>query len=110
MEGFPTPHYGYFSTDYYLKIIKAFLAIGDDKDAQILTEAGKIDSYYQKLLDNTDNNDERCRIYNEFSAKLDQLEQELYLHTDFDMWELLCILEHKVQECINQANLNRLCR
>ncbi len=76
----------------------------------LLTEAGKIDSYYQKLLDNTDNNDERCRIYYEFSAKLDQLEQELYLHTDFDMWELLCILEHKVQECINQANLNRLCR
>ncbi len=89
MEGFPTPHYGYFSKDYYTRIVEAFQAIGDVKDARIINEAGNIDSYYQTLMNNTDNEDERSKIYNEFSDKLDKLEQELYLNTDFNMWELL---------------------
>ena len=89
MEGFPTPSYGYFSKDYYTRIIEAFQAIGDAKDAKIINEAGNIDSYYQTLLDNTDNEDERSKIYNEFSEKLNKLEQDLYLNTDFNIWELL---------------------
>lgn len=103
MEGFPTPHYGYFSNDYYLKIINVFQAIGDDKDAKIIAEAGEIDSYYQKLFDNADNKDEQNKIYDEFSGKLDQLEQELYLNTDFNMWELLCAyLDKKISEYFNR--------
>ena len=99
MEGFPTPHYGYFSNDYYSKIINAFQAIGDDKDAKIIAEAGEIDAYYQKLIDNADNKDERNKIYDEFSGKLDQLEQELYLNTVFNMWELLyAYLDKKISE------------
>ena len=89
MEGFPTPSYGYFSKDYYTRIIEAFQAIGDAKDAKIINEAGNIDSYYQTLLDNTDNEAERSKIYNEFSEKLNKLEQDLYLNTDFNIWELL---------------------
>ena len=89
MEGFPTPHYGYFSNDYYMRIIKAFQTIGDVEDAEILAKAGEIDSEYQKLLDNTDNKDKRNKLYDEFSEKLDLLEQKLYLHTDFPIWEML---------------------
>ena len=33
--------------------------------------------------------DERSKIYNELSEKLDKLEQDLYLNTDFNIWELL---------------------
>ena len=99
MEGFPTPHYGYFSKDYYTRIVKAFQAIGDVKDAKIINEAGNIDSYYQTLLDNADNEDERSKIYNEFSEKLDKLEQDLYLNTDSNMWELLySYLEKQISE------------
>ena len=37
----------------------------------------------------TYNKDERNKLYDEFSEKLDLLEQNLYLHTDSPMWELL---------------------
>lgn len=89
MEGFPTPHYGYFTSEYYSQIIKAFHAIGDNKDADILTEAGRLDSYYQKILDSTEDENEYDKIYDEFSEKIDELEKKLYLNTEFDMWALL---------------------
>lgn len=89
MEGFPTPHYGYFSKEYYSKIIKAFREIGDDNDADILTEAFYIDLYYQKFFDNTEDKNEFDKIYDEFSEKIDALERNLYLNTDFDVWSLL---------------------
>lgn len=89
MEGFPTPYYGYFTSERYSQIINAFRAIGDNKDADILTEAGHIDSYYQKIIDSTKDKNEYNKIYNEFSEKIDELEKKLYLNTDFDMWDLL---------------------
>lgn len=89
MEGFPTPHYGYFSHEYFLKIIKAFRDIGDNNDADILTDALYIDSYYQKIFDNTEDKNEFDKIYDEFSEKIDVLENKLYLNTDFDVWSLL---------------------
>ena len=58
-------------------------------DADILIEAGRLDSYYQKLLDCKEDRNEFDRIFDEFSDKLDELEEELYLNTEFDMWTLL---------------------
>lgn len=89
MEGFPTPHYGYFSNEYYLKIIKAFRAIGDNNDADILIEALYIDSHYQKFFDNIKDKNEFDKIYDEFNDKIDALEKKLYMNTDFDVWSLL---------------------
>ena len=89
MEGFSTPYIGNFSNDYYCKIINAFREIGDNRDADILSEALRIDSYYTELLEGTDGEDESDTIYDEFCNKLDELEKELYLNTDFDMWALL---------------------
>lgn len=89
MEGFSTPYYGYFTSEYYSQIIKAFHAIGDNKDADILTKAGRLDSYYQKILDSTEDENESDKIYDEFSEKIGELEKELYLNTEFDMWALL---------------------
>ena len=89
MEGFPTPYYGYFTSEYYSQIIKAFYAIGDNKDADILTEAIRLDSYYQKILDSIEDENESDKIYDEFSEKIDELEKKLYLNTEFDMWTLL---------------------
>lgn len=89
MEGFPTPYYGYFSNEYYLKIIKAFRAIGDNNDADILTEAFYIDSNYQKIFENIEDKKEFDKIYDEFSDKIDALEKKLYMNTDFDVWSLL---------------------
>ena len=89
MEGFPTPHYGYFSNEYYLKIIKAFRDIGDNNDADILLEAFCIDLHYQKQFDNIEDKKEFEKIYDEFSGKIDALEKKLYLNTDFDVWSLL---------------------
>ena len=89
MEGFPTPYYGYFSEEYYAKIIWAFQAIGDVKDAEILIKAGEEDLHFQQLRDQKKGTEEWDCIYDEFSEKLDALEQGLYLNTDFDMWSLL---------------------
>ena len=89
MEGFPTPYFGYFTTDYYAKIIKAFQAIGDNNDADILKEAGRIDSHNQELLDSTKDKNEWDKLYDKFSEELDVLENQLYLNTDFDMWAML---------------------
>lgn len=89
MEGFATPYIGNFTAEYYAKIVDAFRAIGDDHDADIIAAALRLDSDYTKLLDNTDDDEESDRIYEEFCDKIDELEQELYLNTGFDMWALL---------------------
>ena len=89
MEGFSTPYDGYFTSEEYLGIIKAFQAIGDNNDANILAEALRLDSYYQRMLDSTEDENKSDEIYDEFSEKLDDLEKDLYLFTEFDMWTLL---------------------
>ncbi len=89
MEGFSTPYDGYFTAEDYSKIIKAFRAIGDDKDADTLTEASHLDSHYQTLLDSTEDEDESDKIFDEFCEKIEKLGEGLYLNTDFDMWALL---------------------
>ncbi len=50
---------------------------------------GIIDSDIVKRFKLQDNKDERNKLYDEFSEKIDLLEQKLYLHTDFPMWEML---------------------
>lgn len=41
----------------------------NNKDAEILIEARHIDSYYQKLLDCTEDKNESDRVYDEFSER-----------------------------------------
>lgn len=89
MEGFSTPYDGYFTSEQYSGIIKAFQAIGDHNDANILKEALRLDLYYQRNLDSTEDENKSDEIYDEFSEKLEDLEKVLYLNTDFNMWALL---------------------
>lgn len=89
MEGFSTPFDGYFTFEEYTQIIKAFQAIGDNNDADILLEALRLDSHYTKSLSGIDNEDESDSIYDEFCEKIDELGKKIYLKTDFDMWALL---------------------
>ncbi len=56
--------------EYLPHIIKAFRAIGDSQDAEILAEIS------------------RCKPP-EPVEKIVELEQQLYLNRDFDIWELL---------------------
>ena len=100
MEGFPTPYFGYFSKEYYSKIVRAFQTIGDVNDAEILLKAGHIDSFYSKILDDKKGTDEWSAIYDEFNGKLEQLEQGLYINTDFDIWSLLSnYLDNNIKNC-----------
>lgn len=87
MEGFSTPYDSYFTSDYYGRIIRAFHAIGDHHDADILSEALRLDTYYTEQIESTD--DESDTVYEEFCDKIDELEKGLYLNTGFDMWGLL---------------------
>ena len=89
MEGFFTPYTGSFTNDYYSKIINAFRTISDDNDADILSEALKLDEHYSNLLENTEDEDESERLEDEFNEKIEELEEKLYLNTDADMWSLL---------------------
>ncbi|MBQ5445236.1 MAG: hypothetical protein IIT48_01020 [Lachnospiraceae bacterium] len=100
MEGFSTPYFGYFSKEYYSKIVRAFQTIGDVNDAEILLKAGRIDSFYSKILDDKKGTDEWSAIYDEFNGKLEQLEQGLYINTDFDIWSLLSnYLDNNIKSC-----------
>ena len=85
MEGFPTPYYGYFSVDIFRKMIDAFRAIGDDDDAEVLSQALKLDEYYSEIIAGGENNG----AYEELSDKLSELENSLYINTDLDMWGLV---------------------
>ena len=89
MEGFSTPFDGYFSSDYYEKIINAFRAIGDKHDADILSEALRLDAYYTKRIESISDDAGSEAVHDEFCDKIDELEKGFYLNTDFDMWSLL---------------------
>ncbi|SEK95563.1 DMP19 family protein [Ruminococcus albus] len=85
MEGFPTPYYGYFSVDIFRKMIDAFRAIGDDDDAEVLSQALKLDEHYSEIIAGGENDG----AYEELSDKLSELENSLYINTDLDMWGLV---------------------
>ena len=89
MEGFPVPYYGYFTSEYYAKIVESFRLIGDDKDFDILSKAGNIEAKYSKLLSEAKGSKNWDTLYDEFSKELDELESELYSNRDFDLWSLL---------------------
>ncbi|MBR1738623.1 MAG: hypothetical protein IJ736_16735 [Firmicutes bacterium] len=92
MEGFSTPYNNYFSAEEYSKIIEAFQAIGDNNDADILTEASKLDIHYQNLLNSAKNKNDKNefdKIYYEFSEKIDELGNKIYINKNFDIWNLL---------------------
>lgn len=59
------------------------------KDADVLAEAGKLDLYYETLLNAAKGTEKWNVIYDEFSSKLDKLEEKLYLSTEFDVWSML---------------------
>ncbi len=89
MEGFSTPADGNITPENYARIIRAFRAIGDEQDAAVLEEALALDVQYQQRLDQAEEDDETDAIHDEFSDKLEELEQKLYLNTDSDMWAML---------------------
>ncbi len=89
MEGFSTPHDGNITPENYARMISAFRAIGDGQDAGVLETARSLDAQYQQQLDQAEDDADTDAVHDAFSDKLDELEQQLYLNTDFDMWALL---------------------
>lgn len=83
---------------YAPNIIKAFRAIGDNNDADILSEICSLappdimrgeflEKDYQEYDISSFNDDhELCE---EIADKIEQLESKLYLNTGFDIWQLL---------------------
>lgn len=99
MEGFSTPFDGYFTRDSYAKMIGAFREIGDDRDAEILSEAFRLDAHYTELLESVSSEEESETVYDAFCERIDALEKELYLNSDFDMWALLyAYLERHIRQ------------
>ena len=99
MEGFSTPFDGYFTRDSYAEMIRAFREIGDDRDAEILSEAFRLDVYYTELMERVSSDDESETVYDAFCGRIDALEKELYLNSDFDMWALLyAYLERHIRQ------------
>ena len=89
MEGFSTPYDGYFTVDDYTRIIHAFRAIGDHHDADLLTEALRLDADYTEQLGGIEDEDEAETVYEAFCNQTEALEQELYLNTGFDIWAMI---------------------
>ncbi len=89
MGGFFTPYTGNIPTERYQRIIDAFRAIGDEADADILSEALRLDMHYSPLLEGRGNEDGYDELYDEFSGRLGELEESLYMNTDRDMWAML---------------------
>lgn len=89
MEGFSTPCDGNITPENYARMIGAFRAIGDGQDAGVLEAALSLDAQYQQQLGQAEDDADTDAIHEVFSDKLDELEQQLYLNTDFDMWALL---------------------
>ena len=99
MEGFSTPFDEYFSGDYYTKIIQAFRMIGDEQDADILSEALRLDTYYTKQFESINDDAKSEALYDEFCDKIDELEKGLYLHTGLDIWVFLYeYLENNIRQ------------
>lgn len=88
MEGFFTPLDENNISPYYSEIIQAFRTIGDDTDADVLTEAYRLALHYKELMDRSED-EESEKIYDEAAEKIGKLGDRSYLYTDFDIWELL---------------------
>lgn len=83
---------------YLPNIIQAFQAIGDKKDADILSEIISLVSPEQLREEITKSDfmeyqitsfNECHDIDEETGEQIESLSNELYLHTDFDMWGML---------------------
>lgn len=82
---------------YAPEIIRAFRAIGDEQDADALAEIcriappdvmrGELAAKDYQQYDLTCFNDDHA-LTDEASERIEELEGELYLNADFDMWEL----------------------
>ncbi|MDE6425501.1 MAG: hypothetical protein K2K89_05105 [Ruminococcus sp.] len=75
------------SIGHYLPyIIKAFRTIGDNEDAEILSEICRLACPDHELCE-------------EVLSEIERLESQLYLNTGFDMWQLLYdYLDRKISE------------
>jgi len=89
MEGFSTPCIGNLTSEYYTEILNAFRAIGDDQDADAIAEALRLDAECRKHLDEAADENEADALLDTLNERIAELEQKLYLNTDFDMWALL---------------------
>jgi len=83
---------------YAPQIIRAFRAIGDDNDADILEEICKLcppDIMRGEFLENSHQEyeitcfTENHELKEEVIEEIAELQTKLYLDTDFDIWELL---------------------
>ena len=83
---------------YAPQIIRAFRAITDDNDADILEEICSLcppDIMRSKFLENSHQEyeincfNENHELKKEIIERITELERNLYLNTDFDMWSLL---------------------
>ena len=61
--------------NYATNVIEAFKAIGDEKDAEILSEICYLNG--------------NCELSEEIESEIEQLENQLYLNREFDIWQLL---------------------
>ena len=72
--------------NYLPYIIKAFRTIGDNEDAEILSEIYRLACHAHELSE-------------EISGEIERLESKLYLNTGFDMWKLLYdYLDRRISE------------
>ena len=83
---------------FYDKIIHAFKAISDNNDAEILSEICRLappDRMRGEFLESVQQEydissfDENHELHDEIVDRIETLEKQLYLNTDFDMWQLL---------------------
>lgn len=97
---------------YYDKIIHAFKAISDNNDAEILSEICRLappDLMRGEFLEcvqqeyDISSFDENHELHDEIVDRIDTLEKQLYLNTDFDMWQLLF---DYLDACISQSHVS----
>lgn len=93
---------------YASEIIKAFRCIGDDRDADILSEIcrlappdgmrGELSEKDKALYELSSFNEDHA-LHEEISERISELAQELYLNRDFDgMWQkLFSYLDESIQ-------------
>ncbi|MCM1325496.1 MAG: hypothetical protein NC094_00150 [Bacteroidales bacterium] len=89
---------------YAPQIIRAFRAIGDDNDADVLEEICTLcppDIVRGEFLESKYKEyeitcfDEDGELKEDIAERIEELDEKLYLHTDFDMWELLYLFIDK---------------
>lgn len=94
---------------YIPNIIKAFKAIGDEKDADILTQITELisveslhaETMQQELKEFQITSFAECHeLDDEVYEQIEELESGLYLRTHFDMWSLLfAYLDDEITKC-----------